>query len=377
MVEVVASMVAELEREAADTEAFYRALSRDADDVAVEVDGRSLTVRGILSGLIATELWLQRYLAAIAKDEGGDPAGDDLERFDRAVPEPLVDLPREALLERRASVRRETISRLWTLQPADLERVVRHGLWGEDRVEGLIRWAGEHARHRVHAVRRALNEHGGARLTTPFVDVDLGCCHPILQEEIALVGDADPLVSQREFPDRLEALTSAVDEDGLRWRPAAGEWSVLEVLAHLVHSEIVYGFRYRAIVASPRSALAGYDQEAWVERLPEARFGREALLGHLRALKELNVACLERLTADDRALWAVHGERGPESVEALVGAIAGHDILHERQIEATLRAHAADGGAVGTTDFGDGAAAQGGSEGEGGGGVGPEIEPPG
>jgi hypothetical protein len=84
--------------------------------------------------------------------------------------------------------------------------------------------------------------------------------------------------------------------------------------------------------------LAGYDQEKWVAALPEARWSIEELLGHLQALKALNVSVLEQLPAASHTLWGNHAERGPESLGALIGAIAGHDLMHEAQIDAALSA---------------------------------------
>jgi len=175
-------------------------------------------------------------------------------------------------------------------------------------------------------------------IETSYGPVDPAHCHPILRDEIALVGDRDPLALQRGLPDRLAAALDGLPEAALDFRPAPGEWSTREVLAHLVHSEIVYGYRYRSIVAQPGAPIAGYDQERWTPLTPERTWPAPALLDHLRALKAVNVVFLAQTTPEERARWGVHGERGPESLAALYGAIAGHDLLHERQIDANLAA---------------------------------------
>lgn len=180
-------------------------------------------------------------------------------------------------------------------------------------------------------------------IETSYGPVDPAHCHPILRDEIALVGDRDPLALQRGLSDRLAAALDGLPEAALDFRLAPGEWTVREVLAHLVHSELVYGYRYRCIVAQPGAPIAGYDQELWTPRTPERTWPAAALLDHLRALKAVNVAFLEQTTPAERARWGVHGERGPESLAALYGAIAGHDLLHERQIDANLAAWRAAG----------------------------------
>ncbi|HEY3209543.1 MAG TPA: hypothetical protein VGL18_07060, partial [Actinomycetota bacterium] len=65
---------------------------------------------------------------------------------------------------------------------------------------------------------------------------------------LGLVGDRDPAQVQAELADDLDAM---VREAGahLRTRPAPGEWSVLEVLAHILDAEITSAARYRWILA--------------------------------------------------------------------------------------------------------------------------------
>lgn len=175
-------------------------------------------------------------------------------------------------------------------------------------------------------------------IETHYGPVHLDHCHPYLRDEIALIGEADPFESQRALPDRLTAALDGLPDAALDFRPAPTEWSAREVVAHLVQSEIVYGYRYRAILAEPEIAIAGYDQERWTTALPESRWPLGVLLGHLRALKALNVSVLEQTSRDERARWGLHSERGKESIAALIGAIAGHDHMHEAQIAANIAA---------------------------------------
>jgi hypothetical protein len=173
-------------------------------------------------------------------------------------------------------------------------------------------------------------------IETSYGPVDPAFCHPVLREEIALLGGADPFASQRGLVGRIKTRLVDMPDDALDHRPGPGEWSTREVIGHLIHSEMIYGYRYRAIAAEPECTLPGIDQNRWVDALPESRWPIERMLGHLESLKELNVAMLEALPVDARLRWGNHSERGPESLAALIGAIAGHDLLHEAQIDANL-----------------------------------------
>jgi hypothetical protein len=174
-------------------------------------------------------------------------------------------------------------------------------------------------------------------LETSYGPVNLAHCAPMIREEIEILGDADPFASHLASPNRIRALLAGLDEAALDWRPAPAEWSSRQIVAHLLHTEIAYGYRYRAIVADPGCGIAGYDQDAWVATAADVRQAVQDMLVQLDALKSLNVAFLRGLTMEERARWGQHSERGPESVAALIGAMAGHDIIHERQIAENLR----------------------------------------
>lgn len=148
-----------------------------------------------------------------------------------------------------------------------------------------------------------------------------------------LLGDRDPIEVMRGLLPALRAATDGIGEDDLRRPEAPGKWSVLEVAQHLADSELVYGYRIRAIVAEDDPALAGYDQNAWAERL---RYNDEDLaevLDELAVLRRRNLRFLERLRDDEWERAGLHSERGWESVRQIARLLAAHDLAHLRQIE--------------------------------------------
>jgi DinB superfamily len=89
-------------------------------------------------------------------------------------------------------------------------------------------------------------------------------------------------------------------------RPAAGEWSVAELVGHLWDAEIAYGFRARIILTRDRAPLIGYDQEAW------ARLARPPLAELLAAFAALRTANLVLIRGTPVSLWdrlGIHEER--------------------------------------------------------------------
>jgi hypothetical protein len=145
-----------------------------------------------------------------------------------------------------------------------------------------------------------------------------------------------PLKVQAATPSTLARLVKGVSMAKLRKRPTPEQWSAMEVLAHLADSEVVVGWRLRAILGAPGSPIAAYDQEAWaVAGHYEKRFPRECL-EQFRAMRKANLQLLNSLTPEQWNLHGVHSERGNESIEHIVNLIAGHDLNHIRQIQQLL-----------------------------------------
>ena len=154
---------------------------------------------------------------------------------------------------------------------------------------------------------------------------------------LGYLGDDDPAEVQTATPSTLRELVRWAGNN-VRTRPDAGQWSVLECLAHITAAEIVSTARYRWIVAEDEPILVAYDQELWVERLRGNDEDPEALLTLFETLRRANLALWRRSSEEDRARAGIHLERGTESFELVFRLIGGHDRLHTEQASRTLEA---------------------------------------
>jgi hypothetical protein len=154
---------------------------------------------------------------------------------------------------------------------------------------------------------------------------------------LALLGQDDPAEVAAATPSAVRSLLSDAASD-LHRRPAAGEWSVLELVGHLVDAEIVMSGRYRWAISQDEPPLLGYDQDLWVARLRHNDARPDELLAVFSALRTANLRLWRQSTADERGRVAVHAERGPESYGLMFRMLAGHDRFHLNQMRDTLRA---------------------------------------
>ncbi len=156
------------------------------------------------------------------------------------------------------------------------------------------------------------------------------------EQLLALLGKDDPARVMELTEPLLRTVLSDAASD-LRKRPAPAEWSVLELLGHLVDAETVMSGRFRWTVSQDEPPLLGYDQDRWVARLRHNDDQPDDLLAVFSALRAANLRLWRRSSADDRERVAKHAERGPESYDLMFRMLAGHDRFHLNQMRETLR----------------------------------------
>lgn len=145
-----------------------------------------------------------------------------------------------------------------------------------------------------------------------------------------------PLKVQATSATKLARLIKGISIARLRQRPTPDQWSVAEILAHLADSEVVCGWRLRAILGAPGGAIEAYDQNAWALAGHYATRDAQESIALFRAMRKANLSLLKSLTPQQWSQSGIHAERGKESIEHIVSLIAGHDLNHLQQIERIL-----------------------------------------
>lgn len=153
------------------------------------------------------------------------------------------------------------------------------------------------------------------------------------QRMFSYVGEADPLKLLTAAPAKLAKLIKDITPAKARKRPEPEKWSVTEIVAHMADTELVGGYRIRAILGAPGCPITGFDQDAWVTALHYEKRNLQKSLEQYRALREVNLALMKTLTPAQWKHFGIHNERGQESVETIARMFAGHDINHFQQIE--------------------------------------------
>lgn len=143
------------------------------------------------------------------------------------------------------------------------------------------------------------------------------------------------------MPVFLRAQFEAAPEALLRWRPAAEEWCVLEVVGHLIETE-ERGFagRIRTILAEERPRFSTWDPSAVARARQDEQRDPAELLAELTGRRASSVALVETLTAGDLSRGGDHPEVGFLTVNDLLHEWIHHDANHLRQMLANVQAYA-------------------------------------
>ena len=143
----------------------------------------------------------------------------------------------------------------------------------------------------------------------------------------------------RGAPDQYGAAIAGAEDAVLRYRPAPGEWSAVEVLGHMVDTMTVWAGRVRLVATEERPLLPGYDQDAYVRDKDYQHGDPAALMAQFAAACESFAVLVEGLPEAALGRTAVHGENGPMTLPQCVESPLSTVPEHLAQFEAAMAAY--------------------------------------
>jgi hypothetical protein len=154
---------------------------------------------------------------------------------------------------------------------------------------------------------------------------------------LAMLGDREPLGVLAELVPWLESRLANLDEEALRRPEAPDKWAPIDVVQHLADAELVAGWRVRIILTQDNPPLPGFDQDAFARDLRYRDIPLSEAMGQLSGLRTANLRLYRTLTQAEMQRSGLHAERGPESVAHISRMMAGHDLVHRRQLDRILK----------------------------------------
>jgi uncharacterized damage-inducible protein DinB len=115
----------------------------------------------------------------------------------------------------------------------------------------------------------------------------------------------------RAVPADFRAAIVALDDASLHRRPAAGEWSAIETLGHIIDKMEAWSVRAERIASEERPLLPDYDQDVYVRERGYQERPLQELLDKLTRASNHFADVVERLPADALDREGVHEVTGP------------------------------------------------------------------
>lgn len=130
-------------------------------------------------------------------------------------------------------------------------------------------------------------------------------------------------------PILMYAVSGLTHEQGLA-HPGPGDWSVAQLVAHLLDADLVYADRMKRVIAEDDPPLQAFDENAWAARLGYEETSVEEAVSQLAANRRRIAAILRRCSDADFARSGRHSEAGKVTLAGLLATVTNHVDHHLR-----------------------------------------------
>jgi len=146
------------------------------------------------------------------------------------------------------------------------------------------------------------------------------------------------LAALTAFPAELRTLVAGISDDDAQRMPAPNEWSVVEIIGHLIDIDPLQIDRIDRILAEERPQFIRFDPNAAVVAAGYARRSLDDVLAAFIALRQATVDGLSTIEPDELDRVGVRYTGEVVTLRALIVSFAAHDQTHATQIRAALSA---------------------------------------
>jgi uncharacterized damage-inducible protein DinB len=140
---------------------------------------------------------------------------------------------------------------------------------------------------------------------------------------IRRVPDGDIFAALTAQIERVQRFFDGLSEETARYRPAPGEWSVKEVLGHVVDTERILAYRTLCIARGEQQSLPGFEQDDYVRATNFDACALDELVQEFALLRQANVLSFRRFTLVESQRRGV-ANNTPFTVRALLYIMMGH-----------------------------------------------------
>ena len=147
-----------------------------------------------------------------------------------------------------------------------------------------------------------------------------------------LAPEGDIVETLRRQHRECQALYAGITEAHSEFRPAAGEWSIKQVLGHLVDTERIFSYRALVFARADTVALPGMEPDPYVH---SGAFDARTLVDIVSEFSHLRAATIALFNGLLDEAWGRGGtaSNAHVTVRALAWIIAGHELHHVQSLK--------------------------------------------
>ena len=123
--------------------------------------------------------------------------------------------------------------------------------------------------------------------------------------------------------DEMKSALGGLSDSQARFKPGPQEWSIKEVVSHLIDGERVFSYRLLRVSRKDKTPLPGFEQDDYVREAKADEIALADLIDEFTFLRRANLLAIKNMSAS--ALAEVGTASGnPVSARALVHILVGH-----------------------------------------------------
>ena len=132
-------------------------------------------------------------------------------------------------------------------------------------------------------------------------------------------------------------LLGGLDAKSARWRPDSEDWSIIEIVSHLVDEEVEdFRMRLRLTLEAPDAQWPVIDPEAAANQRQYQERELQDMLWQFQSARMETVAWLRSMPVIDLSIAHHHPKFEPMTAGSLLASWCAHDALHLRQLARRL-----------------------------------------
>lgn len=132
--------------------------------------------------------------------------------------------------------------------------------------------------------------------------------------------------------DAMRAAVAGMSREQLLARPVPGNWSTLEVVAHLCDFDPIYADRMKRVIALERPLLMGADESRFASALAYHERDVDEELAVMTVTRQQMVRVLRTLPDTALERVGIHSERGERTLASLIAGVNDHVAGHLRHV---------------------------------------------